>query len=647
MTNPKQLSDNITITAKGIGGIDSATVSLEKGINLLKGRNATNRTSFLQAIMAVLGSDNVTLKRDRDEGYVELDMDGETFTRTLKRENGTVRFGGDPYLSETTEADLFAFLLESNEVRQAVTAKRELRDVIMRPVDTDEIERQILDLQQERKGIDDEIETLENEREKLPTLLEKRNDLTDKLKETREELAEARSALDSADGTVADRQEEQEQLEETLSELNQMRSELETVQYQLETEQEALATSREELENVRSEQEDSIDTSDQRLKEIDTEIEQLRQQKRVHDTRVSKLHRIIQFNEEMLSGEGVLGELFSEDDEGPITDKLLGDSEATCWTCGSTVAETELDGMLEQLRELSQSQRQERNQLEDKIDELIDKRDELENAQRKRETLAERVTNLEADIESREETIQELENKKAKLEDRIDELEGLAERLEGVSESRVLELHKSVNEKEVEIKRLNRELESVTEEIEELETKSDRIDELNHQREQVSEQLTEMRTRITRLEKEAIEAFNEHMESLVSLLEYENLDRVWIEHQGVEAASTSQDQNTSFVLHIVRTSEDGVTYEDRLDHLSESEREVVGIVFALAGYLVHEVYESVPFLLLDSLEAIDAERIALLIEYLADYAPAVVAALLPEDTQMLNESHVRIEKIGR
>ena len=37
-------------------------------------------------------------------------------------------------------ADLFAFLLESNEARQAVARGDDLRETIMRPIDTDEIE---------------------------------------------------------------------------------------------------------------------------------------------------------------------------------------------------------------------------------------------------------------------------------------------------------------------------------------------------------------------------------------------------------------------------------------------------------------------------------------------------------------------------
>lgn len=90
---------------------------------------------------------------------------------------------------------------------------------------------------------------------------------------------------------------------------------------------------------------------------------------------------------------------------------------------------------------------------------------------------------------------------------------------------------------------------------------------------------------------------------------------------------------------------DGVTYEDSVAHLSESEREVVGIVFALAGYLVHEVYDTVPIMLLDSLEAIDSERIALLVDYLDDFSPTIVAALLPGDGAALDDSYNRVEDI--
>jgi hypothetical protein len=72
---------------------------------------------------------------------------------------------------------------------------------------------------------------------------------------------------------------------------------------------------------------------------------------------------------------------------------------------------------------------------------------------------------------------------------------------------------------------------------------------------------------------------------------------------------------------------------------------VTGLVFALAGYLVHEVYETCPFLLMDSLEAIDSNRIASLVDYFASFADNLVVALLPEDAQALNDDYRRITEI--
>jgi uncharacterized protein YhaN len=98
-------------------------------------------------------------------------------------------------------------------------------------------------------------------------------------------------------------------------------------------------------------------------------------------------------------------------------------------------------------------------------------------------------------------------------------------------------------------------------------------------------------------------------------------------------------------LHIIRQTETGATYEDTVEHLSESEREVTGLVFALAGYLAHKVYETVPFMLLDSLEAIDSGRIAALVEYIEEFSEYLVVALLPEDAAALSEEHRRVSDI--
>ena len=52
---------------------------------------------------------------------------------------------------------------------------------------------------------------------------------------------------------------------------------------------------------------------------------------------------------------------------------------------------------------------------------------------------------------------------------------------------------------------------------------------------------------------------------------------------------------------------------------------------ALAGYPVHDLYESLPFVVINSLEALDSVRIAALVEYFEECAGYLVVALLSED----------------
>jgi hypothetical protein len=65
-----------------------------------------------------------------------------------------------------------------------------------------------------------------------------------------------------------------------------------------------------------------------------------------------------------------------------------------------------------------------------------------------------------------------------------------------------------------------------------------------------------------------------------------------------------------FARHVVRSTDEGTTDEETVVHLSESEREVTGLVFTLVGYLVHDLHATLPFMVLDSFEALDLGRSA-------------------------------------
>jgi DNA repair exonuclease SbcCD ATPase subunit len=210
----------------------------------------------------------------------------------------------------------------------------------------------------------------------------------------------------------------------------------------------------------------------------------------------------------------------------------------------------------------------------------------------------------------------------------------------------LLDLHKEANQLEFDLGRLESDREDVEDEIATIEDRLNQEDQLEAQRDDLQAELDERRTRIERIEADAIENFNEHMETVLDILDYENIARIWLERteQTVREGRRTVDKSV-FDLHVVRTTHSGTTYEDTVAHLSESEREVTGLVFALAGYLVHDLHETVPVMLLDSLEALDADRIATLVEYIKEYADYLVVALLPEDAAALDDDYQRVTEI--
>ena len=630
-----------------IGGIDEAEVSFSPGVVSLAGRNATNRTSFLRALMAALGSDRASLKGDADEGHVELTLGDDVYTRTLRRENGTVVMGGEPYLDDPEGADLFAFLLENNEARQAVARGDDLREVIMRPVDTDAIQAEITQLEAEKRDIDDRLERLDSLDDRLHDLEGKRARIEDRIEDKRAELEETEAEIDDADDTLDETHEQKAAFDDALDQLKETRSALENVRYRLDTQRESIAALEDERDELDAELDDLPETPAGDIPELDSEISRLRDHKSSLESTITQLQRVLQFNEDLLEGENPeLQRALADDSGGDLTDQLVEET-TVCWTCGSEVETGAIDDALDDLRDLRQEKSAERSELSRELDELTDRRASLQNERDRRERLDRDRDNVATEIEEREATIEDLEAERDDLETEIEEREAEVEELEAEEQSAVLDLHKQANQLEFEVGRLESDHEDTLAEIESVEDDLAERESLEDRREGVQADLADLRTRIEQLETRAVEEFNEHMETILGVLEYANIDRIWIERteQRVREGRRTV-QRSVFDLHVVRSTDDGTTYEDTVAHLSESEREVTGLVFALAGYLVHEVYETMPFMILDSLEALDAERIAPLVEYFSDYVDYLVVALLEADAAGLEESRQRITDIG-
>ncbi len=630
---------------ENIGGIDGTTVGFGPGVTVLTGRNATNRTSFLQALMAGLGSDRVSLKADADEGHVAFTVGERTYERHFERVDGRVRSTGSPYLDDPEVADLFAFLLENNEARRAVEEGDDLREFIMRPVDTAAIREEIQRLTSEKERVDEELAELDRVERELPGLRDRRSRLDEDIEAKRAELDEKDAARQEADSNVEATREAEAELEAKLEELRDARSELEDVQYDLKTEREALASYRTEQEEIAEELASLADAPADELEAVEARIHELRDRKRSVEDDLERFQSIIQFNQEQLESER---RQFDAVDDGSdaVTDALLADEEVTCWTCGSTVARERIEGTLDELRSLRQSKRNEQQSIDREITDLRSEKQQLEEQRRDREEIQREQDRIERRVSDAEGRVEELEERRTRLQERIDELESAAESLRDEEQSELLDRHREANQLEFELERLEDERAEVTEEIEEIEARLDERDDLEPRREDVQSELEVARTKVSQFEVEAVNAFNDHMAEIIDLLGYENIERIWIERREQEVREgRGTISRGKFDLHVVRSSDSGTIYEDSVDHLSESEREVAGLVFALSGYLVHEVHETVPFMLLDSLEAIDSDRIAALVGYFAEYAPYLIVTLLPEDAAALDDDYERVTEI--
>ncbi|WP_336037164.1 archaea-specific SMC-related protein [Halobacterium yunchengense] len=640
----QRLSDG-ELRVENVGGIEETAVEFSSGVNVLAGRNATNRTSLLQAFMAAMGSDNVTVKGDADEASVELDVGGETYTRHLSRQGETVVSGGDPYLDDPELADLFAFLLENNEVRRAVERGDELHDIILQPVDTDEIEAEIDRLVDRRDRIEDDLAEIDRLKGVLPEKEQRRDELEAEIADTREDLASVEAELEATDD-VEQRQQQKAELEEKLDELSSLRSELEDVRYELETERERLSSLESERADLEAERESLADAPDGELDEVEAEIRRLRDRKQRLESELSELRSVISFNEDVLEDAGPDALAALEDDDGDVTAGLVDGDDVVCWTCGSAVEREQIEATVDQLREFSTEKLDEVSAVEDEIDDLQAERRELEEAERERERVQRRLRELGDEIERAESSIDRLEERRDDLIADVEDVEAAVEDLEAQEYSEVLEHHREANELEYELGRLEQDLEAVEAEIAEVEARIEEEPDLKAERERVEDELTELRTKIERIERDTVEEFNDHMETVLEMLDYDNLDRIWLERREREVTEGRRTvTKTAFDLHVVRTTDSGAAYEDTVDHLSESEREITGLVLALAGFLAHEVYEDVPCILLDSLEAIDSDRIAKLVDYVADYADYLVVALLTEDAAAVETEHRRITDI--
>lgn len=559
-----------------IAGIRQGEAQLAPGVNAVRASNWQGKSSFLAGIKAAFGT-ATPLTEGNSSGQVMLQTEDDEITIKLERTNGKVSRSGQPYLNEQYDrvcAELFAFLDEESEIRQAVRTGENLEDLLTRPLDFENIDEQIAALKTERDQVEQELERAEQAADRL----QQRQQRVTRLEADLDELRAEHDALDENAGGDDDAR---EQLSELRAERNQVTTTINRLETTAERIRETLADKRADLESLAVPADDDLEDE---LDRLQADLRELERDKEL-------LQAIYEANKRVLD-EGRI-ELLADVSHDMLTDSV------TCWLCGSDVTRNDIEEQLATFDERIADLQSKAAGVRERVDEFEAKREERRTARRREAELTDRIADLESRLAETEESLATARERRDDLASRIEELAAEV----NSTEDRLTDLKS-------EIKYTEAELADAREELEEAEALAEQRGMLEDEYESLTDEITDLRTRKDTVKRQTREAFSAALADL--------LDRF---DTGFETARLT----STFDLVVAREGR-----EVQLDTLSEGERELLGFVAALAGYDAFDVGERVPVMLLDGLGGLASDNLQILVEYLADRTEYLVLTAYPE-----------------
>jgi chromosome segregation ATPase len=596
------MSGNLHLELENVGGIEHKELSLAEGPTFIQGPNAANKSSFLRGLLFALGSRTVPVRSGADEARVVLSTDERRVERVARRTGSGVRTEGEAWVTDADDVTLlerFAGVLGTNALRSAVARNEDVESLLKEPMDIEALERE-----RARKV---------GRKRELTAELESAGDVEDRLESTERDLADTRERLEELESTLAELRDERDPAEtdDALERLREERTELRSEAAECETQVGELEAAIDRLEKRRTELTatleeareaaggDDVGALERERESVQSELEDVTE-------RLDILQSVLTANREMLDS-GFTGVLGSEAG-------LMGD-DLTCWTCGQPASVDDVEETVEELVALVEEDKRRQREREPEIEELTDGIERAREAEREVRRLESEMETVERTLTERRDSLEERRERRRAIRERLDELdEKIAARRAGQASAQS-GLAEEIEETRVEAETLRREVDrleeardSLRERRAELQRKRDEVDRL-------SEEVAALTDRVENRERELRTVFNETMDELLEALAFEGTERVWLDGE--------------FDLVVARAV-DGRTRADSVEHLAESEREMVGLVLALAGYVTYDVDDVSPVLVLDSLGAFDAERTRRLVDYFADETDYLVATVHPE-----------------
>ena len=603
----------VEVTVSNVGGIDDLELTFESGISLIAGPNASNKTSLLQAVAFAAVAEDVPIRSGAEEASVGLTVGDRTVERTARREGGRVVTEGEPWIANPEDRVLverFATLLETNPLRVAVAGDGDVADLLKEPMNVDALEAERASLLERKRDLTAELEKLSSVDDRLA-------DRTAELESQREHIAALETELEG----LYERREGAEDADGELQALREERADL--------------VSQRERQTDQVADLEEAIERLEGRLTEVEADLAAARERADRHDVADLKAERDrIEADLETVTDRiDVLGSVLTANREmarSPFADALGGEAglledEQVCWACGTTAEDSDFEETIDRLAELVERDKRTKAEYEPELADLRERIEEAQAAERRVEELAADREDLRQRLENRRESLEQARDRLSETRERLDALDERIASAEAEQSTTQADVAEEIEATRVNIETTRRDIEQLEAACEELRKQRAKRDDLEAELSEVSEGVRELTERIEGIEDHLREAFNTAMADLLSELDFDRVERVWLDGD--------------FELVVARTV-DGTVHEDSLSTLAESERAMIGLVLGLAGYLTYDVDETVPVLLIDSLGAFDAERADRLLSYFAERTDLLLAAVHPNTAEDLSADAV-------
>ncbi|MFB6283412.1 MAG: hypothetical protein ABEK59_05690 [Halobacteria archaeon] len=426
---------------ENLGGIESDSFVFNLGVNILTGPNSSNKTSVLEALSCVLGGSKGSLRAEADNGCVKLEVGEDNYVVEFERHNGKVVKSGETYLENAGEEELFGFLLEDNPPRVAAEKGENLYDVMMDPINTNEIEREKRRQIQKKETKQKKIREIEEKKSKIPEHKERLEEVESRKQKKKTELEDIEEEITEKKEKLRGLKEESnEKRERKHSDMLSKKSEHEKSVKKLESRMESLKSQIEaKTENLEKKKKllSDIEKPDAKVRDKRKEIEELKNERLKYNDYVSTLERQINVNRDMVEEDvEVISRVIDgtrKENLGVDIDGLFGDgsggNDYLCWGCGRPASREVLEEFIEDLVSIKKEKEREKREIGRKIEMLEEEVREFEDKKQRFNDLEKTVSVLENEIQSL----------KKKHEDRREVLQEEKERLRKVEE----ELEKS------------------------------------------------------------------------------------------------------------------------------------------------------------------------------------------------------------